>query len=95
MKNLIGKDCFGNRYYQDSNGSRFVKYNGFPEPTKIDKAWHPWLHSYGETPKGISKSAPNISSSQLNLTGTPLAYHPNKDKKLKEKKRIYEPWRPC
>lgn len=95
MKRLIGKDCFGNKYYQDSSGKRFVEYDGFPEPTKIDKAWHPWLHHYGDQPSVDAKSTPKISPSQLNLTGTKLAYHPNKGKKLNEKKRTYEPWRPC
>ena len=61
---LVGKDVYGNRYYEDfhadeSNDSmlaaRWVefsdKYDRFPSGRKIPPEWHGWLHrSYDDAP---------------------------------------------
>lgn len=47
---LIGKDEFGNRYYESKKVDRYNKkrrwvlYNGEPEASKIPSGWHSWIH---------------------------------------------------
>ena len=48
--NYIGKDQFGNKYYEQKPRKeagvhkRIVKYNGLPEASKVPPGWHGWLH---------------------------------------------------
>ena len=38
-------DEFGNRYYQNKDGSRrWVIYNGTVEASRVPPDWHGWLH---------------------------------------------------
>lgn len=50
---LVGKDEYGNRYYEDFNHSnkntrRWIEYSDtgkwFPTAKKVGPAWHGWLH---------------------------------------------------
>ena len=41
----VGTDDFGNRYYQNKDGSRrWVIYNGTVEASRVPPDWHGWLH---------------------------------------------------
>ena len=48
--NMVGRDIYGNEYYQSNNRDmegkfkRVVKYKGIVEPTKVPSMWHAWLH---------------------------------------------------
>ncbi|MBN67014.1 MAG: NADH:ubiquinone oxidoreductase subunit NDUFA12 [Rickettsiales bacterium] len=48
--NLVGRDEFGNRYYEEKRipknrrRKRWVIYKGVAEPTKVPAHWHGWLH---------------------------------------------------
>ena len=39
-----GKDEFGNKYYSNSKGKRWVIYNDKVESSKIPPEWHLWIH---------------------------------------------------
>ena len=43
--NMVGKDEYGNKYYQNRNASkRWVIYNGTVDASSIPPEWHSWLH---------------------------------------------------
>ena len=41
---FVGKDSFGNKYYQNRGGKRWVVYSGEIEATKISSDWYSWIH---------------------------------------------------
>ena len=41
---LVGKDEFGNKYYQSTKDKRWVIYNGEVEASKIPDEWYSWMH---------------------------------------------------
>ena len=41
---LIGTDEFGNKYYSNSKGKRWVVYKSRVESSKIPPEWHLWIH---------------------------------------------------
>ena len=54
---LVGKDDFGNRYYEQKKGvgplgvpRRWVTYTNFAEASKVPAEWHGWLHYTVDTP---------------------------------------------
>ena len=88
-----GKDYFGNKYYQNKSGKRWVIYNGEVDATKIPNEWYSWIHhlsnkiEYDQQLKKFSWQKKNIP----NLTGTSKAFHPNKDNNNVYKK--YKSWK--
>ena len=104
--NLVGKDQDGNKYYKSniSHGvkkeKRWVLYKKDNDPTKLEPAWHSWLHH-------VIEEVPNFKTKKNfywqkkispNLTGTEKAYLPtghilNKERKVKRIKN-YESWTP-
>jgi hypothetical protein len=54
---FIGRDDFGNRYYEQKKGvgplgrpRRWVTYTDFAEASKVPADWHGWLHHVVEPP---------------------------------------------
>ena len=88
-----GKDYFGNRYYQNKSGKRWIIYNGEVDASKIPNEWYSWIHylnnkiEHTHELKKYNWQKKNIP----NLTGTSKAYHPNKDDKNDFKK--YKSWK--
>ena len=41
---LVGRDEFGNKYYQNKKGKRWVIYNGEINASKITSDWFSWIH---------------------------------------------------
>ena len=41
---FVGKDQFGNKYYSNSEGRRWVIYKNNIESSKIPPEWHSWIH---------------------------------------------------
>ena len=41
---LVGKDSFGNKYYESKNGKRWIIYNGETDASKIPVEWYSWMH---------------------------------------------------
>tara|TARA_B100000401_G_C52632013_1_gene636481 strand:- start:444 stop:806 length:363 start_codon:yes stop_codon:yes gene_type:complete len=91
---FVGKDEFGNKYYEDKKGNRWVRYFKEVDATKIPVEWYSWIHFM---PNRIEKDhelkkyewqKPHLS----NQTGTEKAYYPNKDKKNVNEKK-YKTWK--
>lgn len=102
----IGKDVFGNRYYESrrpqANGHnrRWVIYAKADEPSMVPAAWHGWLHYMVDaSPESLSaKTYPWQKQHRPNLTGTRAAYRP-KGHPLNGGKRAratgdYDAWKP-
>ena len=90
---LVGKDSFGNKYYESKNGKRWVIYSDEIDASKIPVEWFSWIH---HTNNKIEKNHELKKYSwqkphQPNLTGTDDAYYPNKEKNAVEKK--YKSWK--
>jgi NADH:ubiquinone oxidoreductase subunit len=89
----VGTDEFGNEYYKNKRGKRFVLYKGIPEPSKIPSEWHGWMHYTTNTPP-VQINTHKFSWQKIhlpNLTGTKGAYSP---KNYQVKKTWYESWDP-
>ena len=93
---LIGKDEFGNKYYSNSKGKRWVIYKNNVESSKIPAEWHLWIHFLT---KNIPSDNPNKFSWQKkheeNLTGTSRAFKPEgtlSSDSIKNMKK-YETWK--
>ena len=90
---LIGKDSFGNKYYESKSGKRWVIYKDEVDASKIPIEWYSWIHF---TPNKIQNSH-NLEKydwqkpHQSNQTGTENSYHPNKNNNEIEKK--YKNWK--
>ena len=98
----VGKDEFGNRYYQErrKGGKRWVYYSGMAEPSKVPPEWHGWLHyTVDLTPlaKPLKKWS-WVKAGRPNLTGTKSAYCPKGDLRAGGKRVVvsadYQPWQP-
>ena len=93
---LIGKDSFGNKYYINKKGKRWVIYNGEINASKIDSDWYSWSHY--QTDANPAKVKPNKYSWQKphleNKTGTEDAYRPNKITNKRKDFKKYESWKP-
>jgi NADH dehydrogenase len=93
---LVGTDEFGNKYYTNSKGSRWVIYSNLVEASKIPPEWHSWIHFLIEKiPQKDSKKFFWQKDHSENLTGTTKAYKPegllSSDSKKKMKK--YDTWK--
>jgi len=96
---IVGKDEFGNRYYTNKKGRRWVAYKGIAEASKVPADWHRWLHKTTDTLPESSKKKYKWEKAHLpNLSGTDLAYLPPRHIKRGEKSpRVvgeYEAWAP-
>ena len=91
---LVGKDQFGNKYYKNKKGDRWVIYSNDIEATKITSEWYLWIHhTVDKIPneKEINKFKWQKEHSS-NKTGTKDRHEPIKIKKDDNQKR-YESWK--
>ena len=94
---FIGKDQFGNKYYSNKKGKRWVIYSNKVESSIIPPEWHLWIHFLKK-----NKPAHNINKfswqkeHEENLTGTEKAYKPEGSLSYDSKKDMkkYETWKP-
>ena len=92
----VGVDEFGNKYYSNSNGKRWVIYKNQVESSKIPPEWHLWIHFLTN-----NKPSKNIKKFQWqkkyeeNLSGTKKAYKPEGSLAFGSKKDMkkYEIWK--
>lgn len=76
---LIGEDEYGNRYYENGDGSRrWVIYHDYSEASQVGAQWHGWLHhSFDNRPGREPLERQDWERPhQENLTGTEGAYSP-------------------
>ena len=93
---FVGRDQFGNKYYSNTKGKRWVIYNNTVEPSKIPPEWHLWIHFLTiNKPKDIKNKFPWQKQHEENLTGTIKAYKPEGSLAIDSKKDIkkYETWK--
>ena len=93
---FVGSDQFGNKYYSNSKGKRWVIYKNDVESSKIPPKWHLWIHHM--TLNKPSEKENNFSwqkKYEENLTGTERAYKPEGSltNNLKKNMKKYEIWK--
>lgn len=80
---LIGRDGFGNRYYEQRGNRagtrrsrRWVVYAGHDEASTVPPEWFGWLHHTADAP--LPETARRVWQKpyEPNLTGTPVSYRP-------------------
>jgi len=94
---LIGRDQFGNKYYSNSKGRRWVIYKDIIESSKIPPDWHSWIHFLKiNKPSNEEKKFLWQKQYEENLTGTARAYKPEGSltSGLKKNMKKYEIWKP-
>ncbi len=89
----VGFDEFGNEYFINKKGKRFIAYKGIAEASKIPAKWHGWIHyTTNSLPTDSNiKEYPWQKIHLPNLTGTKNAYAPNNSTNIKPE---YEAWNP-
>lgn len=97
----VGKDDYGNRYYQSRDGKRrWVVYSGTVEASRVPPDWHGWLHHTFEDPPTVEPLKPKAWELpyQPNPSGTADAYRPSgslwKEGKRPHATGDYDAWRP-
>ena len=91
--NLIGKDDYGNKYYQSKNGKRWVIYKDEIDASKIPNEWYSWIHFTNNKIENVHNYKKFVwqKPHKPNLTGTSKSYHPNKNNDATKKK--YKIWK--
>ena len=89
----VGKDSFGNKYYQNKSGNRWVIYKDEIDASKIPNEWFSWMHfTKNKIEKNHKLEKYNWQKPhQPNMTGSDKAYYPNKNKDVTKKK--YKTWK--
>ena len=105
---FIGKDEFGNRYYEakdnkdsyDQRKRRWVVFEGVAEASKVSPDWYGWLHyTFDEPPTRAPLMRRSWEKDYIpNLTGTLMAWRPKGSiSRTGERPRAtgdYEAWTP-
>ena len=94
---FVGSDQFGNKYYSNSKGRRWVIYKNNVESSKIPPEWHSWIHFLTlNQPSDSSKRFSWQKKHEENLTGTKKAHKPEGSlaSDLKKNMKKYETWKP-
>ena len=93
---FVGNDQFGNKYYLNSKGKRWVIYKNTIEASKIPPEWHLWIHNLSrDKPADKTSSFSWQKKYEENLTGTERAYKPEGSLAINPKKNMkkYETWK--
>ena len=90
---LVGKDKYGNKYYQSKKDERWVVYSKNIEATKITSDWYLWMHhTISKIPDNKAIKYSWQKKHLENQTGTSNSYKPVKISKSNIKKK-YETWK--
>ena len=90
---FVGSDQYGNKYYENKQGKRWVIYNGEIDATKISDEWYSWMHHTSNKIEKLHElekfewQKPH----QPNLTGSNKAYSPKGNTDAIKKK--YKTWK--
>ncbi|MBY7649555.1 MAG: NADH:ubiquinone oxidoreductase subunit NDUFA12 [Candidatus Liberibacter europaeus] len=84
----VGKDEFGNSYYEGGKTSyglprRWVIYNGYTDPSSIPPVWHGWIHHRRiDVPEEQEhkKVFDWQKSHRMNSTGSSDAHYPHRNR---------------
>jgi NADH:ubiquinone oxidoreductase subunit len=78
----VGKDVFGNRYFEEKSAvpgrrvRRWVVYAGPIEASTVPPEWHAWLHYTVDVPIADTNRRSWMKPHLPNRTGTPYSYRP-------------------
>jgi NADH:ubiquinone oxidoreductase subunit len=75
----VGKDLWGNTYYQTKDGRRrWVIYEGSNDASRIPPEWYAWIHRMIDGPpdEALPPAPDYLKPPVPNMTGTPYAYRP-------------------
>ena len=78
---LVGKDSFGNKYYESKSGKRWVIYKDEIDASKIPSEWYSWVHFISNKIQ-VNENLIKYNwqkTHKPNQTGTRDYYHPNKN----------------
>ena len=94
---FVGEDDFGNKYYSNKEGKRWVIYKKNIESSKIPPLWHSWIHFLtrnSPSPSDEIKKYAWQKEHQENLTGTKNAQKPegSLSSNIKKDRKKYESW---
>jgi len=92
----VGEDEFGNKYYSNAKGKRWVIYKNRVEASKIPPNWHLWIHFLiNKIPSRNQKRFDWQKDYEENLTGTIKAYKPDGSLSSESQKDMkkYETWK--
>ena len=93
---FVGKDQFGNKYYSNAKGKRWVIYKDNIESTKIPPEWYSWVHFLTRNlPSDKIRKFSWQKEHQENQTGTKEAHKPEGSLSSRSKKDMkkYETWK--
>ena len=92
--NFVGKDEFGNKYYQNKKNERWVIYSKEIDASKITTSWYLWMHlTIDKIPEHNEEKKYKWQKRHLeNKTGTSEKFKPVKIKKNNVQKK-YETWK--
>ncbi len=93
---FAGKDQFGNKYYSNFKGKRWVIYKNKVEASRIPPEWHSWIHyTTRSIPSSNTKKFSWQKQHQENLTGTKKAHKPEGSlhSDVKKNMKKYETWK--
>ncbi len=93
---FIGRDQFGNKYYSNSRGKRWVIYKNNIESSKIPPEWHSWIHFLRiNEPSNKERKFLWQKQHEENLTGTNRSYKPDGSlaSDLRKNMKKYETWK--
>ena len=92
---FVGDDEFGNKYYTNSKGKRWVIYKNIVESTKIPPEWHLWIHFLIKNKPNYNKKFDWQIAHKENLTGTDKAHKPAGSLSADSPKNMkkYETWK--
>ena len=90
---FVGKDSFGNKYYQSKTGKRWVIYKEEIDATKISDEWYSWMHHTNNKIENLHDLKKHKWQKEHlpNQTGTENSYHPKQNKNALKKK--YSSWK--
>ena len=90
---FVGKDSFGNKYYESKKGKRWVIYNDEIDASKIPNEWYSWIHFTKNKIENIHdlKKFDWQKPHQSNMTGSSKAYSPKVNNNVFKKK--YKTWK--
>ena len=90
---FVGKDSFGNKYYQNKFGKRWVIYKDEIDASKIPNEWYSWMHFTKNKIENIHelKKFDWQKPHKSNMTGSNKAYSPKGNTNALKKK--YKTWK--
>ena len=64
---FVGEDEFGNKYYTNKKGKRWVIYKNEVEASKIPPEWHLWIHFMKKQYEIVIKKLTKSDYLQINI----------------------------